>query len=75
MTEALHLKHEIETEEVCDDISEQLIERILIKELVLYEWLLNKALSFLKMLPHRHRFIKKRGAVVKIQSLFRMKFA
>ena len=38
-------------EEICDDFSEHLIERILIKELVLYEWLLSKAISFLKMVP------------------------
>jgi hypothetical protein len=62
-------------EEICDDFSEHLIERILIKELVLYEWLLSKAISFLKMVPYRLRYLKKRASIIKIQSLVRMKKA
>eukprot|EP00347_Sterkiella_histriomuscorum_P004120 403361677 len=75
LKKAIELKDQIEKEEICEGISEQIIEKIMIKQVIEFQWCLQKVQFILKMWILKRRYKKLKIAFVKIQSLFRMKLA
>ncbi|CDW90092.1 UNKNOWN [Stylonychia lemnae] len=73
LKQAIRLRNQMEEEEISDEITEQMIEKILIQQLLQINEDIQKVESTIHMWVHRRRYLNFRKRSIKIQAFIRMK--